>query len=190
MRRHHHRLFGREAEHGNGGLIGVGHGLVGPRHLSAEHCVPRQAGTLCHIHQQRHIAVRQRRQRIVCAQPRQTGHRIGPGIESVPHLIEMDFFVLTKVFYPEFIYQTVEDVAMQLVEDDPALAAAPNFFHGRLVARPPGVSESHPVDIDALLRAERAAFADNARAPIDDSSKHIEAQGFHSFDGHCEFLAF
>jgi hypothetical protein len=80
----------------------------------------------------------------------------------------------------EPVDEAVEDAAMQFVKNHPALAAAPHLFHGRLIARPPGVRKCLPVDIDAFLCAKRPSLADQARAPVHDSAEHVEAERFHS----------
>lgn len=70
--------------------------------------------------EQRHIAVRQGRNRIVLFEAGETGDRIRPGCEPMPHAIEFVGVGFGQASDMEFAQQIVEDESVQGID----------FIHG------------------------------------------------------------
>ena len=87
--RHQHHLVRRHVEHPRHTQVGGRIGLVGAEHLGRQDAVPGQAAVLRHVGQQADVAVGQRADHEARLQARQARHRVGPGIEAVPDLVEV-----------------------------------------------------------------------------------------------------
>src|SRR5262245_21332141 len=184
---HHQALRGLEVEHRGGREIGLRQGLVGPGDLGAQHGVPRQPCAPRHVHDERDVAVRQRRQDVLLPQAREAGHGVGPRIEPVPGAVQLVGLGLAEALDAELDDELVEAQAVQVIQLRPRDLIDPHLRHGRLVERAPAIGERRPVHAgDALALLERLAFADEAGPPVDHRAEHIERQGLDRIDhGDC-----
>src|SRR5437879_6101009 len=180
----HHALAGRQPEERGGRQIRLGLGLVVPRDLRPQDGVPRQPAVLGHVHDQRDVAVRERREDVLLLEPREPGHAVGPGIEAVPGPIEMVDLSVRQPLDGELRQELLEALAMEVVELRPRALAAPHLVHRRLIEAPPRVGELGPVHREALRLPESLALADEARSPVDDGAEDVEGERFDVHGGH------
>ena len=80
----HHHLLRRQAEQFRRAEIGFRIGLVVLEQFRRHDEVPRQAGELRHVGQQRDVAVGERRDDVFLLQPRQPRHAVRPRMQAVP----------------------------------------------------------------------------------------------------------
>ena len=104
----------------------------------------------------------------------------------MPGAVELVFFRFLEIADRELIEQFVQYQSVQGIDVHPRQLAGPHSLHGGLVACAPCIGKGSPVDVQALLRAERTAFADKAAAPVDDGTENIKDEGeylgiFHFF---------
>src|SRR5580698_2456551 len=68
---------------------------------------------------------------------------------------------------------------MQHVQNDvTALRILPDLVHGSGVNRAPAIDERGPVGLDAAFLAPRRKIRDQAGAPVDHRSEHVEDERF------------
>ncbi len=96
MRRRHHHLARPQVQQPGDAQIGLRVRLEVAEQVGAEDHVPRDAGELRHVQQQRDVAVRQRPDDEARLQPGQAGHRIRPGVQPVPAQVDMDQVLLRQ----------------------------------------------------------------------------------------------
>jgi hypothetical protein len=116
VRGHHHHLPGRQVEELTGHQIRFAIRLVMTHQLGRQNRIPRQAGELAHVGEQRDVAVRQRRNDVLGPQARQPGHRIGPPLQPVPDTVEMRDLRFRQPLDLELREQGIERHAVQDVE--------------------------------------------------------------------------
>ena len=119
---------------------------------------------------------------------REAGPRVGPGLEPMPHAIEVITLRLVELVETEGRRQRVERLAMQHVQNRPRAAARAHLVERGLVAAAPGIGQRRPVDHGAPAGVERAAFRDDAAAPVHTRAEHVEDQGFGSQGWHADML--
>src|SRR5436309_7148172 len=180
----HHALLGLEAQHRGRRQVALGLGLVMARDLRPEDRVPREPAVLGHVHHQRDVAVRERRQDVLLLEAGEAGHAVRPGIEAMPRAVEMVDFSVRQPLDRELPEQLLEALAMEIVELRPRAPAAPYLVHRRLIEAAPRVGELRPVDREALRLPEGLALADDARSPVHDRPEHVERERFDVHDGH------
>jgi hypothetical protein len=90
----HHYLVPLQSKQVDRHLVGTGIGLIGLDQFRRENAIPRQSAILRHVHQQGYVAVRQSGQDKVFAQVRKPWNGVRPGLQSVPHTVEMVFLGL------------------------------------------------------------------------------------------------
>ena len=160
--------------------IGFAIRLVALHDLGREYGVPGQARLLGHVGQQRHVAVRQRRNDEFLLEPRETLNRVRPRLEPMPHVVQVPLLFLGQVLDLVLDEQLVEDHAVQRVELRPGQVALAHAVHRRAVAPAPRVGELRPVDGQPLRLAEALAFRNQRPAPVDDRAEGIEHEDAHT----------
>ena len=175
VRGHQRHLLRWQVKHPRHAQVGVGVGFVGLEHLGAQHTVPGQPGALGHVGQQADVAVRQRGDGVALLEPRQALHAVGPGMEPVPHAVEVLALGLAQVAQPKARQDLVQDLPVQGIDQRPALFAAHHPRHGGLVARAPGQREGSGIH----LGVERTHLARNAAVPVHHGAKDVERQHLH-----------
>ena len=174
MGRDHHHLLGVESQQIGRRQIDLRIGLVAARELRRQHRVPRDAGVLRHVDEQRHVPVRQRRQHVARPQAGQPFHGVRPRRQAVPGPVQVVELFLGEAFQPVPRRQFVQDHPVQVVDLRPAQLATAHPSHRGSVTRPPVVRERGPVRLDALRAPDCRALAGDARPPVDDGAEDVE----------------
>src|SRR5437867_3381277 len=183
VRGDHHALCGTETEKVGRDEIRLGIRLVVTRNLGAEHDVPGQSRAAGHVHDQRHVAIRERGEDVRAPEPREPGDGVGPRIESMPCAIQMVDLVRGQPTDAELAEQSLEAHPVEIVELRPRKRTRAHALHHRLIERAPGVRELRPVDTEAPGLAERFAFADDAAPPVDDGAEDVERERAYGLEG-------
>ena len=140
---------------------------------------------LCHVGEKGDVAVGESGDYVTRLEPLESRRRVGPCVEPVPRLVEVDLFVLSEAGDLEPIEKLVEDHAVEVVDAGPGELAASDAGHRRSVARSPGVGELGPVDVGQTLAvSEHLALSGDAAAPVDNRSEDIEYEGLDFVDQH------
>ena len=103
-------------------------------------------------------------------------HPIRPGLQAVPHAIQMDFLVLAQIVDIQLHQQIVEDHPVQRIDLGPRQLAARHTVHRRPVTRAPRIGKPGPVHAQSLGLAPCATVPDEAAAKISASAKDIEGE--------------
>src|SRR4029453_16150784 len=117
----------------------------------------REPPVLGHVHDQRDVAVRERREDELLLEARETGHRSGPRIEAMPRPVQVIDLGFREPLDRELRQQLVEALAVQIVELRPLAAVIALLVHRRLIQTAPGIGELGPFYVEPLLLAERLA---------------------------------
>src|SRR5437899_9767979 len=179
----HHALARCEPEERGRRQIGLGLGLVVPRDLRAEDGVPRESPVLGHIHDQRDVAVRERRENELLLEARQAGHGVGPGVEAVPGAVQVVDLGLRETLDTELDQKLVEALAVEVVELRPRAMAAAHLVHRWLVEAAPRVGELGPVHAEALRLPKGLALPDEARPPVHHRAEDVQGARLDLPDG-------
>ena len=84
LRRHHHHRSRRKPQGLRAAQIDLRLRLVGSRDLCSQNRVPGQTGALGHVHQERDVAVRVRRDDVAALQMDEALDHVRPRVEAVP----------------------------------------------------------------------------------------------------------
>src|SRR3989344_5229261 len=175
VRGYQRHLLGLQVEHARYAQVGLRAGFVGLEHLSAQHAVPRWPGALGHVGEQADVAVGQRGDGEACLEPREAFHAVGPGIEPVPHMVEVASFGVRQLCQAKARQDLVEDASVQVVDQCPALLAPHHTRHGGLVAGAP--RQRKRIAIHGGV--QRLHLAHDAAVPVDHGAKDVERQHLH-----------
>src|SRR5215472_1374969 len=184
VRRHHHALPGLEVEERGAAVVGFRLRLVRVGDLGTEDHVPRQAGMFGHVHHQRDIAVRQRRDDEFALETGEALDRVRPWGEAVPGAVEVVDIRFAKTGDPELLQQLDQILAVKVVELDPRALALTHAVHRRLIARSPPVGEGMPVLVVPPRCEAALRLAGDTVAPIHHCPEYIEGQGLHVGERH------
>src|SRR5207245_338604 len=138
--------------------------------------VPREPGTLGHVHQERDVAVRERRENELPLEAHEPRYGIGPRVEAVPGAVQVVDLRLGESGDAEPDEELIERHPVEIVELGPRHRAAPHLLQHGLVEAAPRVSERCPADLQALGAPERLTLADQARPPVNDGAEDVEGQ--------------
>ena len=138
VRRHQHDLAGHHIKHFGNAQISVRVWLVRLEHLSRQHAVPGQARALGHVGQEAEVAVGQAANRELGLKPCQTGNGVGPGVQPVPHFIQVLGLRLVQMGNFELGQDPIQNHAVQVINEGPRQLPLHHAAHGRLVTGAPG----------------------------------------------------
>ncbi len=159
-----------------------------PEKLRRKHAIPRQPGILGHIHEQRHVTVRQRGKQVAFLQAFEPPSCIRPGAQAVPGVIKVILVLGSQGVDPQLCQHVVEDHPVQLIDAHPRQLPLAHPVHCRPVAIAPGVRDRRPVHLQILLFSECAAFANDAAAPVHHGTENVESQRANYQGGHGPFF--
>ncbi len=172
---HHVARLAGEQRHGAPVRLRVG--LVMPEDLGRENRIEAQIGVPRQIDEQRHVAVRERREDVPLAQAHEPRARVRPGLERVPTPHDPGAIVRReRALDREARGELLERCGVQLVEIAPRERARSNARHRRPIGRAPRVDERGPIARDAALGAERGQVANDTRAPVHERPEHVEEE--------------
>ena len=129
MRSNHHDFGWPKTKQFRGTEIDFPIRLEMTEEIGAEDGVPRQASKLRHFDEQRHVAVRKRRNDVIPLQARESLHRVWPAVEAMPHSVPAFLLLAGEVANVEFLQQFVKDHAVEIIKLPPRQLAHTNFVH-------------------------------------------------------------
>src|SRR6185437_4611378 len=154
--------------------IGFGVGLVVLEGLAREAVVPRDAAVLCHVDQQRDVAVGQRGDNELLLHHADALDRIGPRTELVPEVGEFPRPRLAGMLQAALLQQHLEGLLVEVVDARPRQLALANAAYLRLVEAAPVVGEARPVGLHPVFLADFGQVLDQAAAPVHHRAEHVE----------------
>lgn len=115
----HQNLAGFEIEQFRYETINRRVGFVVADILSRQNAIPGQAGVFSHIGQKRDVAVGKRSNHEAGFEPFEFRQRIGPGLEAVPNIIEVDYSFFPQPIDIKTFDQFIQYHAVERVELGP-----------------------------------------------------------------------
>jgi hypothetical protein len=102
----------------------------------------------------------------------------------MPCPVQLLFLVFSETANLEIIEQFVESLTMQYINSRKCSFAAPNSIHRRMIARPPSISESFPITLDACSCSQVGQLPDDGPSPVDDRAERVEDKSLDILNAH------